>query len=119
MAIVNISVDNDADFYWLFQWVQLNPDGSNGPPIDLTGMLMWMMLRRHAADVEAVLRLGTDTGEIVQTDPVNGWFTVRISQDTLEHLALGNFDHSLIGSNAGYKRGIWSGTFTNNPGPSR
>jgi hypothetical protein len=114
MTIVNITVDNDADFYRVFQYQMVS-----GTPIDITGAVMWMMLRRHAKDEAAVLRLGTDTGEIVLVDPVNGKFSVRIMQESLERLGLGDFDHSMIALIASYKRSIWSGTLTNNPGPSR
>jgi hypothetical protein len=118
-AIVNITVTNDADFYRVFQYVTTNPDGSIGPPIDMTGSSLEMMLRRRAEDVTALLRLGTDTGEIVFLDIVNGLFSVRIPQDTLEQLGLGDFDHSNIMTNGGYKTRIWSGVLTNNAGPTR
>ena len=85
MATVNITVTNDADFHRTFQYMMQ----VSGLPIDLTGASLEMMLRRHAEDVEAVLRLGTDTGEIMLTDPVNGVFTILIRQDTLERLGLG------------------------------
>jgi hypothetical protein len=114
MAICNITVENDADFYQVFYYKTLS-----GMPINMTGWTLLIMLRKHAADVEAQLRLGTDTGEIVLIDPPNGAFTVRIAQDHLLHMSLGDFDHSLIGTSAGYKRSIWTGTLTNNPGPSR
>jgi len=115
MAIVNITVENDADFYRMFQYVTVD----STTPINITGASLEMMLRRNAADVDAVLRLGTDTGEIVITDPVNGFFTVKIVQDTLERLGLGSFDHSLIMTLAGLKTRIWGGTLTNNAGPTR
>jgi hypothetical protein len=114
MATVNITVENDADFYRLFQYVM-----ASGPPINMTGASLEMMLRRHAEDVEALLRLGTDTGEIVLTDPVNGYFTVMIRQDALERLGLGSFDHSNIMTLGGLKTKIWNGTLTNNAGPTR
>jgi hypothetical protein len=114
MAIVNITVENDADFYTAFQYQTMS-----GVPIDLTGATMEMMLRRHAADAAAVLRLGTDTGEMVIYDPVNGLFTVLVTQDTLERLGLGDFDHSNILTRGGSKTKIWSGLFTNNAGPTR
>jgi hypothetical protein len=114
MAIVNIVVYNDADFYRTFVWQTLA-----GAPIDLTGTSLEMMLRRHASDETAVLRLGTDTGEIVLTDPVNGQFTVRIAQDTLVRLGLGDFDHSNIATVTGDKIRIWSGLLTNNAGATR
>jgi hypothetical protein len=55
----------------------------------------------------------------VLIDPVNGMFTVLISQDALEHLGLGDFDHSNIMTANGLKIKIWSGLFTNNAGPTR
>jgi hypothetical protein len=114
MAIVNITVENDADFYRTFVWQTVD-----GTPIDMTGISLEMMLRRHASDEAAVLRLGTDTGEIVVTDPINGAFTVRITQDALEHLALGDYDQSNIATRSGSKVRVWSGTLTNNAGATR
>ena len=115
MAIVNITVANDADFNRQFQYVQQ----SDNSPIDLTGALLEMMLRANAADATAYLRLGTDTGEITLTDPVNGLFVVYISQATLAQLALGTYDHSNIMTVGTFKTRIWSGTFVINAGPTR
>jgi hypothetical protein len=115
MAIVNITVENDADFYRTFQYVM----SSSLTPIDISGASLEMMLRRHAADAEALLRLATDSGEIVLTDPANGFFTVYIAQLTLERLGLGSFDHSNIMTLGGLKTKIWSGTLVNNAGPTR
>jgi hypothetical protein len=116
MATVNITVENDADFYRTFIWQTID-----GVPIDLTGITMEMMLRRHAADEAALLRLATDTGEIVLINPLtSGAFTVRIAQDTLERLGLGLFDQSNIATmTGGLKVRVWSGTLTNNAGPTR
>ena len=114
MTTVNITVDNDADFYRVFQYQMMS-----GTPIDISGTSMVMMLRRHAKDEAAQLRIGTDTGEIVLIDPTNGKFSVRIAQETLERLGLGDFDHSNVMTQAGLKISIWSGKFTNNPGASR
>jgi hypothetical protein len=113
-TIVNIIVSNDADFYRGFSYQQVD-----GTPIDLTGVSMVMMARRHAADKAAQLRLGTDTGEIVITDGPNGIFTLLMRQATLERLALGTYDQSLVMTQSGYKTAIWEGTLTNEPGPSR
>ena len=114
MATVNITTANDADFYRTFVWQTLA-----GVAIDLTGGTMEMMLRRHAKDDVAFLRLATDSGEIVFTDPVNGQFTVRITQLTLERLALGDYDQSNIFNRGGNKVRVWSGTLTNNAGATR
>jgi len=114
MAIVNITTFNDADFYRTFIWQTLA-----GAPIDLTGGTMEMMLRRRAEDQVAVMRLATDTKEIVFTDAVAGQFTVRVKQDDLERLGMGEFDQSNIFTRNGYKVRVWSGTFINNAGPTR
>jgi hypothetical protein len=114
MATVNIVVYNDADFYRTFVWQTIE-----GAPINMAGMSLEMMLRRRAEDQVAVLRLATDTGEIVLVNPPAGQFTVRIAQDTLVKLGLGDFDHSNIASYGNQKVRIWSGTLTNNPGPTR
>jgi hypothetical protein len=114
MSTVNIICENDADFYQAFQYMT-----QSGKPIDLTGAALEMMLRRHAEDVASVLRLGSDTGEIVIYDPPNGLFTVLIIQDALERLGLGDFAHSNIMTIVGRKTKIWSGTLTNNAGPTR
>lgn len=114
MTTVNITVTNDADFYRTFQYITVA-----GEPIDITGGEMEMMLRRRATDNVAVLRLGTDTGEIVLTDPFNGMFTIKITQDVLERLGLGDFDQSNILTRNGNKVRIWTGLLTNNAGPTR
>ena len=114
MAVVNINITNDADFYRTFLWQTIV-----GDPIDLTGGTMEMMLRRHASDQAAVLRLATDSGDIVLVDAPNGMFTVRIAQEELERLGLGDFDQSNIFTRGGYKVRVWNGTLTNNAGPTR
>jgi hypothetical protein len=114
MSVVNITVENDADFYRTFQYQTLS-----GVPISIVGTTMQMMLRRHAADETALMRLGTDTGEIVIVDGANGLFSIRIAQLNLERLGLGLYAQSLIMTQGGFKRSIWTGSFTNNPGPTR
>ena len=114
MTTVNITVDNDADFYRVFQYQMVS-----GTPINITGAFFVMMLRRHAKDEAAQLRLGSDTGEIVVIDGANGKFSVYIAQATLERLGLGDFDHSNVMTLAGLKTNIWTGKFTNNPGAAR
>jgi hypothetical protein len=114
MAIVNITVENDADFYRSFAY-----QTQAGAPIDLTGASMVMKLRRHAEDATAFLTLSTDTGEIVITDPSNGQFTIEIVQEDLLELALGPYVQSLIMTINSVKKKIWSGSLVVEPGPSR
>jgi hypothetical protein len=114
MTVVNITVENDADFYRVFQYTTIS-----GVPINITGASMVMMLRRRASDEAAVLKLSTDTGEMVLVDPLNGMFSVRILQSQLVRLATGDYQHSNVMTTPAGKRSLWTGTFTNNPGASR
>jgi hypothetical protein len=114
MTTVNITVHNDHDFYRVFRYETIS-----GVPINITGAQLTMMVRRDAADEAAVLKLTTLTGEIVLTNAAQGTFTVRITQDQLEQLGTGDFDHSMVMTLGGLKSSIWNGVLTNDPGPSR
>jgi hypothetical protein len=114
MTTVNITAENDADFYRVFQYQTVA-----GVPINITGTTMEMMLRRHAEDATAVMRLGTDTGEIVYTNAVQGLFSIMIKQIELQRLPLGDYDQSNIMTTGGLKTKLWSGTLTNQAGPTR
>jgi hypothetical protein len=115
MAIVNITVENDADFYRQFAY-----QTTTGAPIDLTGNTMRMGVRVHAQDVNEEMVLTTENGGLAIVDPPNGAFTVRILQDQLANLPVGDYEHSLVRFTPGSQvLRIWSGALTNNPGPSR
>ena len=114
MAVVNITVANDADFYRLFLYKTIS-----GPPVDLTDAEFVMMLRRHAKDSIALMQLSTDSGEIVVVDPTGGVFSLLVPQPRLVELPLGPYDQSLVMTLHGVKQQIWSGLFTINAGPSR
>jgi hypothetical protein len=115
MAIVNITVENDADFYRQFAYQTID-----GAPIDLTGNKLRMGVRKNAADAAEEMLLTTENGAFAIIDPPNGKFTLRITQDQLVHLAVDVFEHSLVrmpSTTETYR--IWSGTLTNNAGASR
>lgn len=114
MATVNITVVNDADFERVFQYRT-----TDGVPIDITGGTMVMMLRRNAQDDVALLRLAHDSGEFETLDGINGLFRLLIKQEDLERLGLGEYAQSNVMTLGARKRSIWTGMFTNNPGPSR
>jgi hypothetical protein len=121
MAIVNITCWNDADFCRGFVYQTLQSDGvTPGPPIDLTGNTLRMGIRFNAAEVNEEMLLTTSNGGITVTDPVNGKFTVLITQAQLLQLDLGAYEHSLIRTtSSGAQHRIWSGSLVNNPGASR
>jgi hypothetical protein len=114
MAIVNIIVQNDADFYRQFTYQYVS-----GAPIDLTGNTLRMGVRRHAKDVAEDLLLTTENGGLAIVDAPNGLFTVRMTQEQLERLPTGDYEHSLIRLDGTQRLRVWSGTLTNNAGPSR
>jgi hypothetical protein len=115
MAIVNITTQNDADFIRQFAYQTVE-----GVPIDLTGNTMEMGVRRRAADVAEQLLLTTENQGITVTDAANGKFTVWITNEQLERLQLGSYEHSLIRvQETGLRLRIWSGALTVNPGPTR
>lgn len=117
MTTVNITVDNDHDFYQVFQYVTADDPSV---PIDLTGASMEMMLRRRAEDEAAYLRLSTEGGAIVIVGPAVGQFSVYIAQTALLRLSLGEYVHSLIVSLPdGRKLRVWSGTLILNAGATR
>lgn len=116
MTTVNITVENDADFYQVFQYAT----AADPPvPISIVGGSLEMMLRRRAEDEAAMLRLSTANGEIALVDAAAGKFSILIPAIELQRLALGEYAHSLILTMAGLKTKIWSGTFINNAGPTR
>lgn len=115
MAVVNITVENDCDFYRWFSYQM-----TDGTPVDLTGATMLMKARRHATDATALLELSTDTGQIaILNPPTGGMFTVLITQETALQLPLGGYDQSLVMTQNGIRQLIWTGSLTVNPGPSR
>ena len=118
MATVNITVENDADFFQYFQYVTADDPPI---PIDLTGATMEMMLRRRAEDEAAYLRLSTEGGAIVIVNPMLGQFSLYIAQSVLLQLSLGDYVHSLIATLTATDRKlkIWSGAFTLNAGATR
>lgn len=115
MAIVNITVENDADFYRQFKYQTIV-----GVPIDLTGNTLRMGIRKRAEDATEDMLLTTENGGLLLLDAAAGQFAVRITQDQLVHLPVGDYEHSLvrwIGTTQKYR--IWSGYLINNAGASR
>jgi hypothetical protein len=114
MAICDITCENDADFVRGFIYRD-----QTGLPIDLGGNTMRMGIRRQATDVTEDLLLTTENGGLTITSPPSGAFTLTITYEQLQQLPLGDYVHSLIRINGEQHLRIWSGSLTNNAGPSR
>jgi hypothetical protein len=124
VAQVNITQENDADFYQTFAY--LLPDGIT--PISLVGATFKMSIRRSAGDAGVLLSLNStlsSSGQISLVDAPNGRFSVWILQAALVAMPLGIFAHSLVASlptAAGVPARtvpIFNGSFTTVAGPSR
>jgi hypothetical protein len=114
MAIVNITCQNDADFYRQFVYQTID-----GVPIDLTGSTLRMGVRHRAGDATEEILLTTENGALTINDPINGKFTLWITQKQLLDLQVGDYEHSLIRIVGAMNYRIWSGTLINNAGASR
>jgi hypothetical protein len=114
MTTVNITCENDADFYRTFQYLD-----SNSNPIDITGATFAMDVRRHAEDATVFLQLTSPDNGITATDPTHGFFTLLITKEQLLQLSPGDYDQSLIMTLGGIRVRMWSGVLTNNWGPTR
>jgi hypothetical protein len=115
MAIVNITVENDADFIRQFAYQTVS-----GAPIDLTGNKMKMGIRKRAEDIAEQMLLTTENGGLEITDAANGKFNVWLTNEQLVLLKIGEYAHSLVRIvPTGLTLRIWSGMLTVNAGPSR
>lgn len=116
MAVVTITIENDADFIRGFAY-KYTPSGT---PVDLTGNKLRMGIRRRAEDATEEMLLTTENGGLIISDGAGGKFTVVLRQKQLVILPNGEYDQSLIRiTPTGDKLRVWSGTLTNNAGPSR
>jgi hypothetical protein len=117
MAIVNLTTESDADFMrgFLYQYKD------SGQPVDLTGNVMKMGIRRQATDTTELLQLTTDNGGLIINSATVGYFTLWITLDQLLRLEPYTYVHSLIRirPNDNLNLRVWSGTLTHNAGPSR
>ena len=134
LSQLNITVENDADFYQVFQYML--PDGRT--PINIANATFVFGVRRDLADTSALFRVtsvgGTVTlngvsvpnGQIQIVDGPKGKFGIWIAMAQLQAAPLGTWAHSLVITQPAtllfpptLTIPIWNGTITINPGPSR
>ena len=127
-AQVNITVEDDQDFYQIFQY--LLADGVT--PISIVGATFLMKVRRSAGDPGTLFTVSStlsSSGQIQIFDGPNGKFSLWIAQPQLLAAPNGIFSHSMLVSmvqpNSGISQPlslpVWgsTSTITINPGPSR
>jgi hypothetical protein len=116
MPTVNITIEDDADFQYLFIYKV------GGVPFDLTGASLEMGVRRQTVDVTSILDLKmavSTTSGISFDDAVNGRFVITILKEKLELIPPGEYKQSLIMTKNGLRKHIWSGIMKIIQGPTR
>lgn len=123
-ATVDITIENDADFYQLFQYTL--PDGVS--PISIVGATFAMGVRRTVVDPAALFFItstASDKGQITIMDGPNGVYSVLITKAALKKAPLGTWQQSLVinlpalGGAPARTQKIWNGILTIKAGPSR
>jgi hypothetical protein len=134
VAQVNITVETDADFFQVFQY--LLPD--NVTPISIIGATFTFGVRRSLSDTNVLFKVtsagGTvnlngstvPNGQIQIIDGPNGKFGLWISLAQIQAAPIGVWSHSLVINMPttalfppALTQPIWNGTLTINQGPSR
>ena len=134
VAQVNITVENDCDFYQVFQY--LLPD--NATPISIIGATFTFGVRRALADSSAMFYitsagntvtlngLTVPNGQIQIVDGPNGKFGLWIAIAQIQAAPLGTWSQSLVITQPATAvfpptliTPIWNGTLTINQGPAR
>lgn len=85
-AKVDLRVYENATFQQQFQWKV------NNVPVDITGYTGEMQIRAKATDTAAILTLTTTGGGIQITDPVNGIFTINITDEIAANICPNHVD---------------------------
>lgn len=94
-----------------FDWVQAFILQAGDLPVDLTGSVLRMIIRKHDTDHEALVSVTSEDGTIEITDPLAGAFTVLISRDKLKRLYPGNYVSDLVRLRPdGFQERLWDAT---------
>jgi hypothetical protein len=125
VAQVNITVENDADFYQVFQYTL--PDGVT--PINIVGATFTFGVRRTLNDAGAlfyVTSTGSAKGQIQIVDGPNGKFGLWIAKAALLAAPIGTWTQAMLVSipatslfPPALTTVIWDGTLTINNGAAR
>jgi hypothetical protein len=77
---VNIALNAD--------WVVAFQLTAGGVPVDITGSVMRMQIRKHENDHEALVSLTSENNDGIEiTDAVNGTVTITLARDRMRYLA--------------------------------
>ena len=94
-ATVNITLENDADFFQQFQYTLA--DGVT--PISIAGATFVFAVRRSLSDPNTLFKVtsnASSSGQIQIVDAVNGIFGLWIAKAQILAAPLGTWYHSLV-----------------------
>lgn len=116
-AQMNISQNDD----WIvpFQYSSIGTDGVTLTPVDLTGSVMKLQIRKVEAEHEAIVSVMSPT-DITFDNAKQGQFTIHILRDKLARLPPGDYVSDLVRlMTSGWQERIFSATVTVVQGTSR
>jgi hypothetical protein len=86
-----LSIAKNEDWIVPFVYASIGSDGVTTTPINLTGSLLRLQLRKREADHIAVVQVESPDEGITITDVVNGAFTIVIEREDLVNVVAGDY----------------------------
>jgi hypothetical protein len=109
-----MNIAKNADWVVPFLYGTLAADGVTIIPIDLTGSILKMEIKKQEGDNEGTVYVySPDGGIFINTDPTTGQFWIVIDRDHSIRLGAGGYVADLIRLMPnGYQERLWEGTCT-------
>ena len=100
MPLVSMTVVTATNEDWVDSIMYLVDDGSGNPtlPLDLTGIMFTMEVRRQPPDNEVVIRASTLDGTLAIGAPPNvNYLLINIDHDIMKQLNAGSYTGDIVG----------------------
>jgi hypothetical protein len=91
-----MNIAKNWDWVQAFIYGSVNSDTQVFTPIDLTGSILRLMIKKNELDHEALVYVTSEDGSIEITDAPGGAFTIIIVRDKLRRLYVGSYVADLI-----------------------
>lgn len=116
-----MNIAKNEDWVVPFVYQSIASDGVTLSPIDLSGSLLKLEIRKQETDNEAIVfSFSSPDDGIFITDAVNGKFTIFIERDKSARLSAGNYVTDLVRlMPSGLQERMWEGTATVVEGTTR
>jgi hypothetical protein len=115
-ATIDLITYSDADLARSFHYQLVD-----GTPINITGWIFHLMVRRQADDPTVEFECTTENGRVWINDAATGAFTLQIPISVLSVLIPGTYAQSLIATVpvSMLRKDIWRGSLMHSAGPTR